>query len=186
MAELNFIFSDHDQVLLIEKILESEAEIVPYLAYNQPKHNVITDVENFQQLLQCQNMYGPAFVTWKDTHRFPYAYDEVEKEGGKFYFLQQRYGGPYINLLPCHTIDDDGSDYITTGFVGYYTRYWIEGLTKEIPVSEELKRHYKEITAFIRKISKRIRAGSRIYWVGANALDQLNKGKAFSVGGLEL
>ena len=186
MAEFDFILAPDDQARLIDFLLRSGAAMVPSIAYPSATHKTITDVESAQRLIHENELIGPFFVDWPDWKSFPYMYSEIVKEGFIKFFLKQRHGGPYMDFLPCWIEKDQNRQIITSGFVGYYSKYWIEELGAEIPAPKDLKRRYATTTAYLRSFCKKANARSRIYWIGESALALIDCGVRPAVDDLDL
>ncbi len=68
-------------------------------------------------------------------------FSKIDKEEGVFYFLCQKKGGPYLDFLPYSQIEDKDGVNLISGFVAYYTEYWIDKETA-VPIPEFLKKKY--------------------------------------------
>ena len=175
MAELDFILINNEQAKLIDYLLELKAMFIPSLDYERPEFLELINREEIEKTINSLDLNGPIFLLWENISRYPLEFDSITKEGKKIYYLMQRYGGPYIDFGPCKIFVEGKDKFITSGSIGHYAKYWIEELDDNIKVSEEIKSKYKEITKFIKTMTKRVKSksGIRYYWVGREAIKML-------------
>ena len=184
MAECNFILAPADQHAFFTFLVEMKAHFIPAIAYQEPKPLRISGVHELEQLVRDNVLVGPVFVVWQDISDKPFTFYQIDKEGQTRFFLKQRAGGPYLNLLPSKSIERDNQNILSSGFVGYHRFYWIEQLKKEMPVSVELKERYRAVTKFLGSVCTKAKAGSRAYWVGGQAKDLISRGAITGIDNL--
>ena len=180
MAEIEFVLTNAEQNRLLQYLESLETVFVPDIFYTEPKFQYLHDAYKAMSVWREGNAKegsGPIFLLWDEIGTYELQYDELTKNGEKKYFPSQKEGGPYIDYLPCKFLAEE--TIITTGFIAYYPKYWIEELDDNITVPEEIKAKYKEISKFIRSISTRLAVKNfrRYYWVGNDALKLLQQGK---------
>ena len=185
MAEFPFILGAQDLSSVFNDLLNDGASVVPYLAYKSPLHQQVKTPAEAVRMVRDGLVYGPFLISWPDHKPHPYEFCEVKRPEGVRYFLKQKHGGPYMDLLAGKG-EQKGEHFLTSGFVAYYTCYWINAVGRETPVSDRLKIKYKSVVAGIRGRSTQVRRDGRIYWIGDEATRLLRSGLATSVQGLAL
>ncbi|MEW6349325.1 MAG: hypothetical protein AB1646_09705 [Thermodesulfobacteriota bacterium] len=186
MAEFDFILGEHEQLLILDHLIKDGATIVPFLAYERPVWQEIKDSSEAARIIRDRLDYGPFFVSWADQNPYPYEFTAIPRPEGLRYFLGQKQGGPYMGFLASRVVQRDQEQLLTTGFIAYYARYWIDSIGGEIPVSEQLKLKYKMLVKSIKKIATRTHAGIRVYWIGEEAMQLFRSGYSSSIQGLSL
>jgi len=176
MAAFNFILDNEDQIRLINFLLEDGAVLVPDLFYKKKRYQVIKNAQEQIDLERNLKTKGPTFVSWNCYDQYPYIFHSIKRDEGLRYSLTSKSGGPYIELLLCGENKKEYGYLLTTGFVAHYSCYWIDELDENIPMCQPLKEKYKEVVKFIKKGSKKLKAGRRVYWVGEKAFKGLVSG----------
>ena len=183
MAELDFLLNSQDQRLLLGFIFEQGARLVPDLWYDRPEYRELSTPDEALDIRP--SLSGPIFLTWENISRHPLVFSEVVREEGTFYFLCQKHGGPYLDLFTCNeTLTREGIE-LGTGFIAYYTEYWVlesngrimkpDAPAYSLPIPDALKEKYRLISKFIRSMCVRLSARGigRHYWVGCDTLEML-------------
>ncbi|MEW6536899.1 MAG: hypothetical protein AB1454_14910 [Candidatus Auribacterota bacterium] len=176
MAEFDFILSEEEQLTLIDFFFKTGARIVPDLMYIVPQVDVLNNTEEIVEIINNLKSCGPFCLTWDNYQTYPYAISRVDREEGTRYYLEQRYGGPYLKFFECRFLQRADKIRLTTGFIGHYPSYYIDDQFTEVSVPPELKERYKEITKFIRKMTKPAKGSTRKYWIGKEALKAVKSG----------
>lgn len=186
MSELDFILGDNEQFALIEEIMADGAVFTPYFAYESPQYFNILDAKSVFRIAQNRKNLGPFFVSWKGEDLHPYEFEMVNRPEGVRYFLKQRHGGPYMDFVASKTIQNEGKATITSGFIAIYRDYWISQTGKAVPASQVLQNRYKKISNTIKRFSRKVHAGSRIYRVGNEAIQLFCLGYSTPVENIDL
>lgn len=189
MAEFDFILNSEDQRRLVEFVVNCEVEFVPALGYSKPAYDILTSVDDIIDLTFSRKLRGPFFILSKDFSKYPLKMGSFEKEGKNIYFIYQRHGGPYLDFSPSFQRMYLDPPILTAGSIGYYPKYWIDDLRREVKTPNELKKLYLKITSFIKSICVKASTEKikRIYWIGINTLNELQNELYYSsVQGLQL
>jgi hypothetical protein len=179
MAEIEFILSEKEQGIFLQYLESLKAIFVPEILYPRPEFQYLHDANEAVSIWREANAKegsGPIFLLWDGISTYKLIFRNIVKYGEQKFYLSQKEGGPYINFGPCKYLAEE--KIITSGDIGYYSKYWIEELDDNITVSEEIKSKFNEISKFIKKMTKRIKSksGKRSYWVGSEALKMLKNG----------
>jgi hypothetical protein len=107
------------------------------------------------------------------------------------YYIQQRYGGPYVMFLSHLPYEESGITMLPGGSIGYYPTYYNSVTGDLVRPSPEFKKLYRSIDAEIRRgaiCSKAlcIDGRTRDYWLTPNAQMAIRAGAKPAVDGLEL
>lgn len=180
MAEIDFILTENEQALLLGYLEYIEAVFVPDIDYWEPQYTCFVNAHEAVTMWREANARegsGPILLLWRGISTYEHKFSSFNKNGKTKYFLLAKEGGPYISFGPCKCFAEERT--VTSGSVGYYSKYWIEELDDHVTVSEEIKAKYTEISKFIKKMTTRIktRSGKRSYWVGSEALEKLRSGE---------
>jgi hypothetical protein len=199
MADMNFYITDDERMELFDFVSNNDGAFVPELWYNKPegiqiqsKTELIKCIDEimtsffvislrFQREplmfrrfrkegekfdVKCHNYIMQSFQTE------PFIFDQhMEKEGqheGKYY-INQRFGGPYIHFLFFLGYAEDAPiKHKSTVFFHYpsYIHYNDFETFERFQATEELKTYYKMIVKFLKSKCRQITAkNGEKYWV---------------------
>jgi hypothetical protein len=95
---------------------------------------------------------------------------------GKF-FVDQRYGGPTIDLALCTEYEKEDKTCISQGFIGYYPSYYLSK-HEEIKAPQALIALFKSLVSEIRGEGTVIRSSSgRKYLIGPHTASRIKAGR---------
>lgn len=152
MAEREYILTDEDLVQVLGLALEMNAFLVPSLRYREPEYLIVTS-ESVDNLLKLCSGTGVFFLIsdlWKGENL---CLSEIYNESvGRFYVVDQKVGGPAINVYFNMGGEKEGGEKILrVGSIGYYPKYWSNRLQEYILPSPELVGFYKRLNSEIKR-----------------------------------
>lgn len=180
MAEIEFFFNRKDEELLINKIFEYKGNFIPTKSYDIPKYDIIRLLNTFNEFRD--NSIDRQFVIiFDEYYESEFQIDKyISKIDYKIkYSISQKNGGPSLQLSCCRTFTKNNKNYITSGSLGYYDKYWSTKLDDEIRTPDEIRNIYKELGKIVRKNSEKYKALSRIYFIGENLKKEIDNGEIF-------
>ncbi len=179
MPEYEFILDKTEVSKLIESILNTRARFIPFLCYETPKPKILKSLEEVSNIANSKSLAGPIFIIWDDVSVYPLEFVDIIKEDKKYYFLNQRHGGPYMELYLSNKIISKNTDNgIRSGAISYYKSFYIGENYSVIGIPEKIKIIFKELSKFIRSISIKMKTekANRIYWIGKGVVDAIHRG----------
>ena len=187
MAECDFILPEEEQRELVRYILAQGAKFVPCLRYRTKVHEQLSEMAPILRIINTDRLIGPFLLMHERFSREPPALSPSVWMGRRWYTVDMRYGGPYLDLFPCSFRRARVPPLVTAGSVGYYPRYYLNGGEREVRAPDELKSMYRVITRFIQKRCIKFVAGkvNRVYWVAPRIMEECRKGLKTNVPGLE-
>ncbi|OUN02153.1 hypothetical protein [Alistipes onderdonkii] len=168
MPEFNFRLSDAEMDDVIDYIFAKGVYMAPDDSYTTPDAKYIHSKEEYAEY-EKDKITLKIFVMHDNYVECPLMYGSFIKNGQKLYYIQDREGGPHIQLLWFKRVN--------SGLWTYYPYYFYETVDyyKQRP-PEALIRLYKEIVKYIQKKCVVIKYyGSRKY-CGKEYLNQIRDG----------
>lgn len=95
-------------------------------------------------------------------------------EEGNKYSINQRKGGPYIDLFFYRGFSEDATVKYKRSEIDIYGKFIHVNSCEEFKATEELIAYYKLIENYIRKNSKRIKIGTKKHYIGLERLNDKN------------
>jgi len=199
MAEMEFYLTDGDRAELFDFIIDNDGAFVPGLWYGKPEGIRIRSNAELMQCLDAKIIsffvISPRFQTEPLLLRGFGKYDErfdpkrhnypmrtfqtepltpgqlVKEEPDGKYYLNQRYGGPYIHVsfyLGYADNKDTPIKYKSTWLSHYpsHIHYDDHEAYERFPASKELKAYYRMIAKFLKSKCREVTVnGGKKYWV---------------------
>jgi len=161
MPETGFVLAEPDELLLAKAILDMGAVLVPDLDYPTDEHARIGDIHSFVAHRSLTRLF---FVLHPSFQEASLEMREILKDGKQVWYVEQRNGGPAINLLLCVVFSEDQQERISEGSVHHNPIYWCLASNRPAPIS--LKQFYAGIVKILKSEAQRQKIGKRNYWVG--------------------
>ncbi len=144
MPETKIYLGYSDKLMLVNYVFKQGAKLIIDKHYSTPGYTFIDNIEEFASYFFESSMF---FIVHDDFFRTPLEVRMQQEK--KFFYIMQRYGGPYIDF---YAPGNFNKKVIGQGFIGHYKSYYnIDGKNEQV-VSPELKAFYKKIKSYIRKI----------------------------------
>jgi hypothetical protein len=171
MAMTEFYFNDLEIRKLVEFINSLGGKIIPDILYDQAEYRILKDYEEFNIILNDQTVHffviDNSFMK-EDLKVTRNRYLEDNK-----YYINQRKGGPYIDLFFFRGFSDDAIIKYKRSEISTYSKFiHFEG-HEEFKATDELIEYYKYILAYIKKNSKRVKINNRYFNIGLEVLDEI-------------
>jgi hypothetical protein len=186
MPEIDFILSPNEQRRLVKVLLDEDLVFVPSLRYTSARYAELRRAEEICDVANSLEMEGPFFLISPDFSEHRLEMVPLEWQGERRFFLRQRHGGPYMDLLPSRMRHHVTPPILTSGFCATYRTYWVGMPPAEVAAPPGVSNLMKFVAAWLRKSCRSLtaRKTKRRYWVGPEALSCLRAGTTCSVQGL--
>ena len=187
MAECDFILPEEEQRELVRYILAQGAKFVPCLRYRTKVHEQLSEMAPILRIINTDRLIGPFLLMHERFSREPPALSPSAWGGRQWYTVDNRYGGPYLDLFPCFFHRTARPPLVTAGFLGYYPTYYLNSGEREVPAPDELKSMYRSIKGFIQRrcVKFAVDEVNRLYWVAPRIMEECRQGLTTNVPGLE-
>jgi hypothetical protein len=169
MPDLKFYFSQEERIELVRYLLEENFTIVKVKEYLHPKYDTVDSVEAF---IDAYSQDEIRFFLLRGDYTFE-ALEFVQLKSRPFYFIDQRVGGPYIDLSFYLGFAKDALIKYKSSWISHYPRYIHVGQTEEFEVPIELKTAYTKITKFIKARSSKVLVNGLNFIVSKSVLSEL-------------
>ena len=176
MAEISFYLSDQERTKLFDFVSDNFGKLIPNTRFKKAEYYEIKDSKDF--LNHIQNITVGYFIISQSfsNQKLLIEKNEISKED--YYLIMQRYGGPYVNLSLYRGFADDAKVKYKRTDIHHYPQYInIENNYEEFKASEELKDYFKGIIKFLKSISKNVSIDGKKYWIGKEALAEMEEKK---------
>ncbi|HEV8283658.1 MAG TPA: hypothetical protein VGQ09_05070 [Chitinophagaceae bacterium] len=182
MPELDFILNEEERILVVEFAFENGCKLIPGRHYSEKKYEMCTNMEDYSRFCQNEPLL---FIINKKYSIYPLEFDFFENENGKKYFIKQRCGGPTIDFYS-PILGEKKDNIVGTGLLGIYTHYYHDG--KKFVPNSELSNIYKELSSFIKRMSRKIELSERTFRVGKKTIEKAMQGKIklLPISGIDL
>jgi hypothetical protein len=169
MPDFKFYFTQAERIELIDYLLKERFIIVNVKEYAEQNYDIITSIEDFNQAYSRNEI---RFFLLRDDFTFE-KLEFIKISSRPFYFINQRVGGPYIDLTFYLGYADD--DYIKykSSWIRHYPRYIHIGKTDEYKVPDNLKAAYSKILKFIKSKTKTVKVKELNFTVSKSILSEL-------------
>jgi hypothetical protein len=172
MPHFDFYISDEERYKLIDFILSKEADLIVDKLYENKQYKTITSKNDFIENINQENVRY--FLTHNSYFSENLDFLEIDFDGIKKYKISQRVGGPYIDIVFYLGYSVDAIVKCKPSVIDYYTKFQSKSNFEEFKVPNELKNFYKEIIDFIKKMCERYKINNKTYYVGKEALIEIN------------
>jgi len=170
---IKFYFNDHEIQKLIEFIISINGKIIPDLLFKDSNYQIVEKYEDFDSILKYQTIHFFLISDSFQIERLLVTENRYIKEGNK-YGINQRKGGPYIDLFFYRGFSEDATVKYKCSEIDIYSKFIHVDSCEEFKATEELIVYYKLIVDYIRKRSKRIKIGTKKHYIGLERLNDKN------------
>lgn len=176
MAQIDFFIDDVLEKKLIEYLFSLDFEFIPSIDSEIENYNVVNSFEEFDLWSKKTRQF---YLINKNFTTKPLVVKNFVRDEVTFFYISQRYGGPYIDFFLPATFNEDSTE-ISSGFIGIYSSYY--GIN-DIQSVDILNSYYRKISNFIKKNTVKFSLKiKRTYWVSQSIIDLIEQGKAELVG----
>ncbi len=174
MPETSIVFNREDEELLVSAMLRAGARFVA-MRQTVPEYDEISDLKSFKAKRASEGFFCALHDSYFQEPLSLWRVDAGYHEGT--YTVEQRVGGPAIDVLCCVEYSEDNTEWISGGSIGYYKTY------KSL-ISGEYEPTPKSLITFYKKIIKEIKVDGKViqgsfgrkWLVGPSALARLKNG----------
>jgi hypothetical protein len=172
MAQVDFYLEVVDKIDIMSFVFAEGGYAIPAIHYKVPIYSEVRTIEDYLPLVDTSVLL---FIVHDAYFKEPLAWETIDKEGGQYFYLRQRVGGPTIDFYSPGKIEKNGVQFIGQGSMSYYSSYQSPGSNKDIAAPEEQKLLFKKISRRI-KNGLAIKNSKRTYWVGTKAMSNVVHG----------
>jgi len=175
MPELQLYQTELDELKLVKAAFTEGCWMVPDSNYQTPEAISLRTVE---QYLASRKNERHFFILNKLFSRLPFQMRKISKDGKIVYYISPSQGGPFLEFMGGGVIQDEKTRirYIRSGFLAYSSGYWNADITRKEAAPSELVETYKRLGKFIRSTSVRIKPDVSVYWLGDDAIAEVERG----------
>jgi hypothetical protein len=189
MPQLDAFFAEEDLHEIAGAALAAGCRVVPDLDYDQAQP---LELGSLDEVVHVRRERAPVmfFLVSERYRRGPLQMRAVEKSGKLVHYIEQRHGGPTVDLfapLPEPAAPDGGAPLLQPGFLGYGSSFrtgagGADGASTLAP--PELLETFAELRRLLEEGGKLVRARLRVFVVGRHALSA-SQAKRLSLAGLD-
>jgi hypothetical protein len=167
MPESSFYIEDNVRRELYQFLKATGSTIIPDLLYPECQYYKIDAEENFIEYIENKTV---RFFIMNSV----FSFQDLVLERNRFiekpsFSIVQRKGGPYINLACYRGYADDSILKVKRTDLHYYSKYInSEDYFQEYAVPDTLKKYYQEISKFIRSKCRKIKIGTKSFYLDIN------------------
>ncbi|WP_286776782.1 hypothetical protein [Sphingobacterium sp. UBA2074] len=167
---MEFYFNDNEIKNLFEFLMSIEGKLIPDLLYEDSNYRILRNYEDFDSILKYQTVH---FFLISDSFQIERLLVTENRyiKGGNKYGINQRKGGPYIDLFFYRGFSEDATVKYKRSEIDIYGKFIHVNSSQEFKATEELTVYYKLIVDYIRKRSKRIKIGTKKHYIGFELLN---------------
>jgi hypothetical protein len=178
MAELEFFATWEEIGELVQWLLDRQCEFIPDLHYPSSSFDRITDLPTLQSLSRSTPRF---YIVREDLIESPLKLREVSTTEKHFFYIEQRTGGPTLDLYWGRQFERDGCPHLSATELSYDS--WYESSitgAREKP-SKAFRNLYGAAARTVRVSRRRIKPGVREFWISP-ALGELVRSGWILVG----
>jgi hypothetical protein len=171
MAEFNFYINDKERIEVISYILSKGSRIIPDNGYRSEYYRIIETLNDFiEGACNGEHKY---FIT-DDSFTFEPLLNCKNRFSEKpLYSIEQRKGGPYIDLCFFLGYSEDSIIPYKRSCLDYYSRFIHYNSYEEYSVHGELKLYFKDLVRFIKTKCKSVKKNGRSFWMSNEVLNEI-------------
>lgn len=167
---MKFYFNDNEVKDLFAFLTSIEGKLIPDLLYEDYNYRILRSYEDFDSILRYQTIHFFLISDSFQIERLLVTENRYIKEGNK-YAINQRKGGPYIDLFFYRGFSEDATVKYKLSEIDIYSKFIHLDSYQEFEATEELIVYYKLIVDYIRKRSRRIKIGAKKHYIGLELLN---------------
>lgn len=159
MAEFNFYINDKERVELIGYILSKGAKIVPDDRYSAEQYKIIRSVQEYNTSMDNKKC---KFFLLDESYTIEPIINSKNKFSEKLlYSIEQRKGGPYIDLFFFLGYSEDATIPYKRSWLSYYSRFIHYNSYEEYKAPKELISYFNDLVRFIKTKCKFVKKTGR-------------------------
>ena len=171
MPQTDFFICNQERAEFAAFAFDKKCKIIPDVHYDNARYCITSDINEY--LKYCSD--APLLFLTNGLYSFyPLEFSSFEKDNVKKFYIKQRCGGPTIDFYT-PIMGEIKNGIIGPGFIGIYPHYFHSDVLF-VP-NAELKIMYNILGDFIKNKSKRVKLGSRTYWIGNKTIELVKKGE---------
>ena len=172
MAQLDFLMVGNEINSFLAHLIDLKCKFIPDSFYESKEFQILKDVNS----IISNSLSNRLFLVINEVYsKHPLEMREVNRIEGSRYYVVQRSGGPTIDLFLPKIIQDEGSQFLSSGFIAIFPYiYTLDN--QKIKASPELKGFYSRIESYIKKGAYKLKTKHRTYYTSKNALDEIKAG----------
>ncbi|WP_162996243.1 hypothetical protein [Mucilaginibacter celer] len=168
---MEFYFNDQDTERLFNFIQQKGGSFIPDIFFDTEMFKTIADSEEFLQYRQTLS-----------THFFliaeAYSFENLSLSMNRFieqpaYAVNQRKGGPYIDFSFYRGFTAESVIPYKRSEIDIYSKFIHVDGNGEFAATENLKRYYNDIVAYIKSCCKAVKKGRKTYWISVDVLREI-------------
>jgi hypothetical protein len=155
MPHLDFYFNDEERIELVDYILSKGSKIIPDKKYLTKEYEVIRSVDDY--IVSMKERECSFFILDEGYTFEELSFSSVELEVGLRYYINQRHGGPYIDICFYLGYASDAIIPCKRSNIDHYSKFMYNYSYDEFKTPEALKAYYKDLSKFINKKCQKIK-----------------------------
>lgn len=172
MAEFNFYINEKERAELISYILSKGTKIVPDAMYSTEEYLILNSIEDY---FHAMNIGECKFFLLDNI----YTKEPILNSRNRFsekpiYSIEQRKGGPYIDLFFFLGHSSDAIFPYKRSWLSYYDRFIHYNSYEEFKVPESLKVYFRDLVRFIKTICRSVKRSGKTFWVSEEVLEEIS------------
>lgn len=172
MAQLDFLMVGNEINSFLSHLIDLKCKFIPDSFYESTEFQILKDVNSIMDNSLSNRLF---FVINEVYSKHPLEMREVNRVEGLRYYVVQRSGGPTIDLFLPKIIQDEGNQFLSSGFIAIFP--YIHSINNDkIKASPELKDFYAKIEAYVKKGACKLKTKHRTYYTSKSALDEIKAG----------
>ncbi len=168
---MDFYFNNNEIKELFWYINFKDGQLIPDIAFNSDQYTVISTYEDFYKCQQTETAHF--FLIAKDFYIESLVVTRNRFMKGEKYTVNQREGGPYIDLMFFREYPEDAVIHHKASTIDIYAKFIHAHDNAEFKATNELKEYYSDIVRYIKSKCKIIKLNNKKYWIGKEALKEL-------------
>lgn len=171
MAEMDFYINDNERKKMFEFLISENFKLVPDMRYYLDKYDFVESPEDF--LRYIENVTVRFFILSHKYSIYPLYLTQNRYMSEAAFYVNQRWGGPYIDLALYRGFADDAAIKCKCTTLTYYSRYIkLQEEYQEFKATNDLITNFDRIVKYLKSKCKRIKVENRWYWVGNEVLGE--------------
>lgn len=171
MADFNFYINDNERAELISFIISMGGKIIPDLRYPTNDYLICFSTDDYLKVLE--NGDCKFFVLDDRFSSEPIINSKNRFSKEPFYSIEQRKGGPYIDLIFYLGSSQDAAIPYKRSYISYYEKFIHYDSSTEFKAPDSLKAYYRIIIQFIKSKCKAIKKGGKTFWLSEKVIKEI-------------
>lgn len=174
MPQVDIFLSEQDVEEIVGYVFEHGCRIAADINYKDPVPGFVYSVEEFRELRGKQK---PTlfFILSDKWQRTSLVLKPLIKNEDRFYYIQQKSGGPTIDLFAPFEYKSESGVYLPHGFLSFHSKYWNQATKENEPAPSELKSFFRELKKDVFTEADLVTGKNRKYMVACGAKKRLTE-----------